>query len=65
MSAIRVIAGRLALDKERAVANKLAMTVSEYLGEHDTPAKDYTYRHHCREQMRKALAEFHAVERTP
>ena len=44
---------------ERLVrGDKLADAVREYLGEYDTPAKDYAYRAHCREQLRKALAAY-------
>ena len=59
MTAIRVIAATKRLADERQAADRLAKAVNEYLGEHDTSAKDYAYRHHCREQMRKALVEFH------
>lgn len=62
MSAIRIFAGRLRHAKYQAAADKLARAVKEYLGEHDTAAKDYAYRHQCRERMRKALSEFHATE---
>lgn len=40
----------------RAETERLRGMIREYLGEHDTPAKDFGYRARCRENLRAALA---------
>lgn len=45
------------LDSLQAQVEVLKSVLSEYLGEYDTPAKDYLYRNLCRERLREALTQ--------
>ena len=38
-----------------ARVRELEAAIREYLGEYDTPAKDYAYRAQCRERLRKLV----------
>jgi hypothetical protein len=40
---------------QRARIAELEAAIREYLGEYDTPAKDYAYRAACRERLRKLV----------
>jgi len=51
-----------AIECLQAQVEVLRGMIREYLGEYDTPAKDYSYRHQCREKLRAALNQAGTIE---